>query len=506
MGKPTSVQPLAPGTTIERYTIVCVLGVGACGIAYLVKDEDLERKMLLKEHAPQGLCCRDAATGVLRPLPGSEAAYIKSLSDFLQEALVLSKLRLSAVPEVYEVFEGIGTAFLALSYTEGVSLPLWLGEDASRRSLLPLALAAALRALAKLHRCGVRHRDIKPGHIILDHAGKVSFIDFGAACAAGTRDACEPPPAFTPPYSPPEQGVPELECAAGDLYSLAASFYEVTLGEKPPTAPERMEGKKRLQPLARVEFLRAEFPLAYLATLDRALLLEPRERFTTAEQWLAELLPTGASRPRASRAAWPWAAVGAGALGLCGLFFISGEEKPPPAQLPEPEVRRALFAEQQVVYETPGGVFCSEGGQAPAWAGVCVRVDLVGAENLSEAHLHPVAAMAWAASRVPSCSPEQLVLVLTDAEGHEIARSAPHRYDAATRTLSFDFAPASEQSTPGAFMARPFCALPAGWRACVRQPLEPAQRHGTPPEPPLRAQRAVFHIRKNASALGEPSC
>lgn len=485
------VRPLSPGTVIERYTVLSVLGQGACGIAYLVRDEDLGRRLMLKEHAPAGLCRRSLATGEIQPAPDCELKYIHSLSDFLQEATVLSKLRLPAVPEVYEVFEAGGTACLVLSYVEGQALHLWLGEQPTRRSLLPLVLAEALRALGRLHRLGVRHRDIKPGHIILDAAGAVNFIDFGAAFAAGEEDSGALVPAFTPPYSPPEQGVPELEGAASDLYALAASFYEVTLGEKPPTAAARLEGAE-LAPLAREKRLCAEFPAAYLASVDKALSLEPQKRFAVAEQWLAALSPP-AEAPRARRR------LSRGALALracCALAFagwlglLRGDSSCSPLPADSP-----CFEEFVITYDLPDGVFHS----FPAWQGKCVQIDLVDADNLTSENQSGFVARFWNEQKLKNWSPDNLTIVLTDKDLKQITRSARHRYDAATRTLSFDFEPSALRSSPAdAIMmsqVTPFSTPPEGWRLYLRMPMENIGPKGAlPAESELRARQAILHI------------
>ena len=541
---PDAVLPLAPGTVMERYTILSVLGQGACGIAYLSQDEELGRRLLLKEHAPAGLCRRELSTGEIQPLPGCESAYIQSLSSFLQEASVLAKLRLPAVPEVYEVFEAGGTACSILSYVEGRDLSQWLAEQPERRSLLPMVLAEALRALGKLHRLGVRHRDLKPGHIILDGAGAVNFIDFGVACAAGTADAAELVPAFTPPYSPPEQGVAELECAASDLYALAATFYEVTLGQKGslPSAPERLEGAFP-QTLAAQNALQSEFSLPYLATLDKALSLEPQARYATAEQWLAALTKPAEAKaplPVSPRRWWLWGLGVAACLAaaFCALYVPSHQEVPSPVVEPQSSSAEPLYALQRVVaqaraasqsadspsslytqhdadtvpdetavctsttYDLPGGIFCSEQNFCPTWQGVCTRIDLLDTENLTEEYLSPLFAMVWKNNSMPDCSPDKLVLVLTDASGQELARSAPHEYDPEKRILSFNFLPPLHLPYRDMFYVKPLKELPAGWKACLRLPMEDAT--GNPsrrspkntPELPLRARQAVFYIQQ----------
>lgn len=490
---PTQVLPLSPGTAIERYTILSVLGQGACGIAYLVRDEELGRRVMLKEHAPEGLCQRMLSSGEIQPLPGANDRYIQSLSDFLQEATVLTKLRHPAAPEVYEVFEAGGTACCVLSYVEGQDLPHWLGEDATRRSLLPLVLAEALRALGKLHRLGVRHRDIKPGHLILNEVGAVNFIDFGAACVAGEEDAAALVPAFTPPYSPPEQGVQNLECAASDLYALAATFYEVTSGHKPPTATARLEGEAHLPLLADNESLCAEFPPAYLHSLDRALALEPQHRFSTAELWLTTLTRTepAAESPRRRRVlllGLLLVAVSALIIWGAGWWYIERrnteeiDNRDVEKTENEPTTNTELPAVTRHEYALPAGVLAEPAGGMPAWGGVCSRIDLVGAEDLTEDYLPPVFAQVWRQSRVQNASPVKLGLVLLNRDGSEIARSVWHRYNADTKTLTFIF-------------ASPLQQLPEGWKASALMPMQKLEE----PLHPVRAQKVVFYTMKPES-------
>lgn len=490
-GNPEKALPLPPGTLLERYTILSVLGQGGFGIAYLVRDENLDRRLLLKEHAPAGLCRRDASTGELHPLPGMQDAYLRSLSDFLQEGVVLSKMRLPSAPEVYEVFESCGTAYVVLSYVEGRALLQWLGDEPDRRSLLPLVLAEALRALGKLHRQGIRHRDIKPGHIILDQAGAVNFIDFGSACAAGDDAASQLVPTFSPPYSPPEQNVAELECAASDLYALAATFYECTLGQKPPAATARLEegSPDPLLTAAAQDSLQAVFPAAYLASLDKALALEPQDRFATADQWLAALTqpadakPLPAPHPAYGRRLFA-AAFGALLL-VAGVFAYyalrAGHERAAsaaasPAQSVEEPAAPKLPEVQPWVCELPDGVFASV---RPEWQGVCARIDLVDTDDLTEEYLNPVFLTTWRNSRPAALSPARLVLVLTNAEGQEIARSNSHRYDAAARTLSFTF-------------PIPLHTLPEGWQARFCMPHQPL-RTPSGKTTPHAARKAVFY-------------
>lgn len=288
--------PLPAGTDFGIYTLLDTLGHGGFAFVYLARDKQLGRRVCIKEHAPKDICERDPASGEIAPKPGMESAFAASLADFQREAEVLAALHHAQIPAVHEIFEVGGTAYVVTDYAEGVPLPQWLAEEAERRHQLPLLLESVLRILQSLHREGVLHRDIKPGHLIVDAAGRVRLVDFGAAVPAGARHT----PVFTPPYSPPEQNMQGTAGAWSDLYSLAASFRCVLLNEPPQDALQRLESD-RLRPLADNATLRREFPEPFLRSIDRALSLLPEERFESAEAWLAALKRHETPQPARNR-------------------------------------------------------------------------------------------------------------------------------------------------------------------------------------------------------------
>ena len=318
--------PLPAGTDFGIYTLLDTLGHGGFAFVYLARDKQLGRRVCIKEHAPEGICERDAESGEIVPLPGMERAFAASLADFQREAELLANLHHAQVPAVHEIFEAGGTAYVVTDYAEGLSLPQWLAEDAERRHQLPLLLESVLRILRSLHREGVLHRDIKPGHMIVDAAGRVRLVDFGAAVPAGARHT----PVFTPPYSPPEQNMQGTAGAWSDLYSLAASFRSVLLHEPVQDALQRLECD-RLRPLADNDSLRREFPEPFLRSIDRALSLLPEERFESAEAWLAAL--AAGEVPRSSRrrtvALAACAAIALAAFALVARSLMAQPPAPP---------------------------------------------------------------------------------------------------------------------------------------------------------------------------------
>ena len=312
--------PLPAGTDFGIYTLLDTLGHGGFAFVYLARDKQLGRRVCIKEHAPQDICRRDAESGEIVPLPGLERAFAGSLADFRQEAEVLAALHHPQVPAIHEIFEAGGTAYVVTDYAEGAALPQWLAESPERRRQLPFLLESALRILQSLHREGVLHRDIKPAHLIIDAAGGMRLVDFGAAVPAGARHA----PVFTPPYSPPEQNMQGTAGAWSDLYSLAASFRSVLLQEPLQEAMQRLEGDN-LHPLADNVSLRREFPAPFLQGIDRALSLLPEERFESAEAWLAALA-SGESPKRHKRSlAAALAAALLAAASLCAYLLYTAD-------------------------------------------------------------------------------------------------------------------------------------------------------------------------------------
>ena len=92
-------------------------------------------------------------------------------------------------------------------------------------------------ALTAAHAAGVLHRDIKAANILVNRYGMVGLSDFGLAsitAAGGEQSATRN--ALTPAYASPETFRCEEPTVAADLYSLAATLYELLAG-RPPRFP-----------------------------------------------------------------------------------------------------------------------------------------------------------------------------------------------------------------------------------------------------------------------------
>lgn len=389
-----------------------VMGQGACAIAYLAKDTELGRRLVLREHAPADCCTRRADTGAVLALPGYEASFRESLLAFMEEARLLASLQHPQLAHVYEVFEMGGTAYTVQSYVEGSVLPDWLRCHPENKRRLPEVLKEVLSLLSWLHGQDVFHRDIKPAHLLMDSGGHVHLIDFGAAC----RGTGHMPLSLTPPYSPPEQNVPSAAGPWSDLYALAASFYTVVSGRQPMESLRRLDDDC-VPPLAREAALRSLYPRRFLASIDRALSLLPARRFASAAEWLGYLEPAGWHARRGL-----WVAAGAFAAGLLAAGFWHMLR---PAGVP-PAMEDAAPVSPAPPLPVAAGVALSPA--EPAAAVSAEQVEFSQSFELKDAPLSSETCpglwqqVAWEAILLTGCpagTSGTSYLLLTDEEGHE---------------------------------------------------------------------------------------
>ena len=121
-------RELAPGTRLEQYEIIRVLGSGGFGITYLAKDLFLNRNVVIKENFPSRYSYRDPLTGHIRPNNEHDLEnYTWALKSFLSEAQTLAELNNPGIVRILSVFEANGTAYFAMEHITGLSLD-YLGE------------------------------------------------------------------------------------------------------------------------------------------------------------------------------------------------------------------------------------------------------------------------------------------------------------------------------------------------------------------------------------------
>ncbi len=261
-------MPLAPGSILwDRYRIEDQLGKGGMGAVYLAHDLSLDLRVALKEN--------------LNLNPDSE-------EQFLREARLLAELRHPNLPRVTDYFVTERRQYLVMDYIAGEDLHEYTKK-------LPPTVNEVLNwadqvcsALAYLHSQSppVIHRDVKPANLKLQPDGSIVLVDFGLAKTSDQAITATGARGLTPGFSPPEQYGAQRTDSRSDQYALAATLYNLFSQQKPADSIQRMMKKAFLKPVVEVN---PAVPDYVNAALQRALSLDPDDRFSTIKDFQAAL-------------------------------------------------------------------------------------------------------------------------------------------------------------------------------------------------------------------------
>jgi serine/threonine-protein kinase len=256
-----------------RYELGERLGYGGMSTVQVAMDRVLEREVavkLLAEHL------------------SDDSQFI---SRFKREALSAAKL---VHPNIVQVFdfgfdEASGHHYIVMEYIRGRSGAEILREETRLGVADTLALVdGACRGLAHAHRMGVIHRDVKPGNILRSDDGAVKLADFGIAKAmvGGTSQITQAGSVLgTAAYLAPEQASGAEVGPQTDLYGLGVVTYQLLAGRLPYDASSLTElalMQQRQYP-ARLDEIAPDVPAALGLAVERALELQPADRYAKAE-------------------------------------------------------------------------------------------------------------------------------------------------------------------------------------------------------------------------------
>lgn len=292
-------EALPNGTRLldDQFTIKSPLSSGGFGITYLAQDNYLERTVVIKECFPEVFCRRDGKQVLVRSHTHHEK-YRAIVEMFMREARSIAKMRHPNIVGVHRIFEDNETAYMVLDLIDGRDL-LDIIKD-NDHSLTPeqvkATLIKVLDAVELVHQQDLLHRDISPDNILLDKWGSPVLIDFGAAREEASREtrALSAVLIVKDGYSPQEfyfAGGKQSACS--DLYALGATFYHVISGEAPPNSQTRMAefAGNNPDPCLPLVGRFDEYEPEFLAAIDKAMNILPKDRVQSARAWANMISP-----------------------------------------------------------------------------------------------------------------------------------------------------------------------------------------------------------------------
>ncbi len=301
-----------------RYVVGRELGKGGMGQVHEARDTRLDRVLAIKMlRSGTGIADRNSEVRERRR------------ERLLSEARILGQLEHPGIVPVHDAgLDQSGEPYIAMARIRGELFGRIIDQARAGRAGWNLAravgtLARACEAVSYAHACGVVHRDLKPGNVMIGSFGEVFVMDWGLAKVLRSDPTPAVSSALPTPFAPEEHdegltlegqvlGTPAYmapEQASGnaagitpacDVYALGAMLYELLAGRPPFVASDAEDGilaRVRSGSHEPLERTAPKAPPELIAIANRAMALRPEDRYASAAALLEDLRAWLEGRP-----------------------------------------------------------------------------------------------------------------------------------------------------------------------------------------------------------------
>ena len=358
---------LEAGDRIDVWVVAERLGKGGMGSVYRCHNADAER-----------------IEAAIKVLEVHSSEHDETRRRFIREAEILYRLKHPNIVSVRNIRMDASPPFIEMEFVEGRSVHELIHEGARPFEEVGEWMRQLASALHHMHEQGVRHRDVKPGNLLITSEGHLKLVDFGLALETDASRLTREGMSFgTVGYAPPEWMDPaSLDPVQWDLYALGVVYYELLTGTY--AFPLSGEGPLRKQ-LLQVALSKQSAPPLDVGERAPAAIRDLIRRLTDREpdrrpQSAAEVLEV-IERPDAPRGSTvaetrhrrvaPAPVVGGSllrtiaiagvAVATVGVVFATawltrGEPEPSPSPAPSPPPPRAVEVRLDGLGELPAWV------------------------------------------------------------------------------------------------------------------------------------------------------
>lgn len=270
-----AVEELAPGTAVERYEVLGLLGSGGMATVYFARHRQLGTLHALKVLAYDLPSFRQRA---------------------IQEGRAQASLRHPNVVSVNHVVTHRGVPALVMELVHGPPLDRLMYEHPLSLPEVDVLARGILGAVVTAHARGLVHRDLKPANVLVAVEDRLipKITDFGLVKMLMMNGPVQQTQAGTimgtPPYMSPEQLTDASRVdARTDVWALGVLLYELCTGCRPfaGESAEELLGQVLDGTFVPPEVLAPGLPARMTQAIRLALRTDRNERLATASELLS---------------------------------------------------------------------------------------------------------------------------------------------------------------------------------------------------------------------------
>jgi eukaryotic-like serine/threonine-protein kinase len=254
------------------------IGKGTFGVVYRARDTKLDSEVALK--------------------------LLNSAFELPTEARNLARVRHPNVVTVYGTDQIDGRIGIWMEFVNGRTLGSLLKSNGPYGAREAAGIGVDLcRALAAVHAAGLMHGDVKAHNVMRAAGGRTVLMDFGTVKDLGTEAEVSGSGggdfAGTPLYVAPEVFEGQPRTKRSEIYSLGVLLYHLVTDAYPVEGKTRAELERAHRNSERkfLRDVRPDLPDDFVYAVERALSVDPQERYATVGALEAALVRFSDVRP-----------------------------------------------------------------------------------------------------------------------------------------------------------------------------------------------------------------